>query len=108
MMVFLMHRWSFLVPHFAKKIRAWQRNKDLAESPVQEGVILQDIESNCKAWAEAGECEKNEGFMVGTSGSGIGHCRLSCKACEVCSKGNRACLNRNRVKDGFLPLEVLD
>lgn len=61
----------------------------------------------CKGWAESGECEKNKPYMVG-GGGGVGHCRLSCKSCEVCAPMDRACEGRNREAVGFLSMEEAD
>lgn len=69
---------------------------------------FQDVDPACVSWAQHGECTKNPGYMMGTTGSGIGSCRLSCRACEICSPKDQKCKNRNRVKDGFLPLEDVD
>ncbi|XVF58180.1 hypothetical protein PTKIN_Ptkin07bG0042600 [Pterospermum kingtungense] len=39
-----------------------------------------DENENCRAWAEAGECEKNPDYMKGSEES-FGFCRKSCKVC---------------------------
>jgi len=36
-----------------------------------------DLSKGCRAWALAGECERNAGFMVGQGGQ----CRASCRDC---------------------------
>ncbi|KAK9906519.1 hypothetical protein WJX75_003296 [Coccomyxa subellipsoidea] len=74
-----------------KAIPRWLRLPDGCE----------DFDSNCKGWSESGECEKNHGYMAGDDVS-LGQCRLSCKACENCAPGDRACGNRNRERGGFL------
>lgn len=63
-----------------------------------------DVNENCAMWAARGECESNAKFMTGLPDS-VGACRLSCKACEQCSEGDRACYNRNREAAGYLVLE---
>ncbi|KAK9272241.1 hypothetical protein L1049_002612 [Liquidambar formosana] len=40
-----------------------------------------DEDANCPKWAQAGECEKNPLYMVGTEGAN-GYCRKSCKVCS--------------------------
>ena len=35
----------------------------------------------------------------------VGHCRKSCSACVPCGKGDWDCINANRKKQGYLPME---
>jgi prolyl 4-hydroxylase len=67
--------------------------------------ICADNHSECDGWAAAGECDRNPKFMKGDDSS-LGACRLSCKECEVCGPKDRACMSRNRLQAGFLPLDV--
>lgn len=62
-----------------------------------------DLDEKCAMWAAKGECESNAKYMTGLPDS-VGACRLSCKACEECSEGDRACYNRNREALGYLVL----
>eukprot|EP00242_Pyramimonas_sp_CCMP2087_P015611 CAMPEP_0198201620 /NCGR_PEP_ID=MMETSP1445-20131203/4555_1 /TAXON_ID=36898 /ORGANISM="Pyramimonas sp., Strain CCMP2087" /LENGTH=348 /DNA_ID=CAMNT_0043872109 /DNA_START=203 /DNA_END=1249 /DNA_ORIENTATION=- len=41
----------------------------------------EDKHINCPAWAAAGECQKNLGYMVGDLGASNGQCMWSCKKC---------------------------
>lgn len=63
-----------------------------------------DNNENCAEWAAQGECTTNRVYMVGNVGGMVGACRLSCKACRPCAKGDRACQDENRVLGGYLPL----
>ncbi len=60
-----------------------------------------DLHELCARWAKYGECEKNKGYMLGSS-TGQGMCRKSCQDCEPCEASDRACLKRNREKGGYL------
>ncbi|XP_023530715.1 probable prolyl 4-hydroxylase 7 [Cucurbita pepo subsp. pepo] len=66
----------------------WSATKWIHMLPVDEiwrNPDCVDENEHCSAWAKAGECEKNPGYMVGSSlGSkeDLGYCRLSCKACS--------------------------
>jgi len=66
----------------------WSATKWIHMLPVDEiwrNPDCVDENEHCSAWAKAGECEKNPGYMVGSSlGSKeeLGYCRLSCKACS--------------------------
>jgi hypothetical protein len=51
--------------------------------------------------ADAGECKKNEPYMLGNAG-GEGHCRLSCKNCTSCPVRDKACLAAAREEQGYL------
>ena len=53
--------------------------------------------------AAAGECDRNPGFMRGDHFV-LGACRAACGTCERCAAGDLACKNRNRERDGYLPL----
>lgn len=55
------------------------RSFDKRVRPSEKGECA-DENDNCVMWAEAGECEKNPGYMVG-SDEAHGFCRKSCKAC---------------------------
>lgn len=48
-------------------------------SKKQSGCV--DENESCPKWAEAGECEKNPTYMVGSEAD-HGYCRKSCKACS--------------------------
>lgn len=41
-----------------------------------------DAEFSCIGWADSGECESNEAFMIGSPGR-PGHCLLSCGRCDL-------------------------
>ncbi|OAP02609.1 hypothetical protein AXX17_AT3G31070 [Arabidopsis thaliana] len=43
-------------------------------------LVCVDDHESCQEWADAGECEKNPMYMVGSETS-LGFCRKSCKAC---------------------------
>ncbi|KAG7022241.1 putative prolyl 4-hydroxylase 7 [Cucurbita argyrosperma subsp. argyrosperma] len=66
----------------------WSATKWIHMLPVDEiwrNPDCVDENEHCSVWAKAGECEKNPGYMVGSSlGSKeeLGYCRLSCKACS--------------------------
>ncbi|MEO2193055.1 MAG: hypothetical protein ABGY24_11465 [bacterium] len=34
----------------------------------------------------------------------VGACRLACKVCRPCERGDWACQDENRVRGGYLPL----
>ncbi|KXZ48812.1 hypothetical protein GPECTOR_25g397 [Gonium pectorale] len=69
--------------------------------PLPDPGVCADYHEMCEMWAKAGECEKNEGYMLG-SNSGLGQCRAACKNCEICKEGDEACFTRNRATGGFL------
>ena len=50
-----------------------------AERKKRDASTCADYNANCAAWALAGECEANAGFMIGKDGGG--DCRKACKAC---------------------------
>jgi len=57
-----------------------------------------DEDASCAAWAKAGECRANPGYMVGTP-SKPGACRPSCGLCEPCeSKDDKECVHSNTQK----------
>jgi len=41
-----------------------------------------NFHDSCQQWADAGECTRNAGYMVGSDGSG-GDCRLACRKCTA-------------------------
>ncbi len=57
----------------------------------------EDYHPSCREWAAEGECAANRDYMVGA-------CRLACKVCRPCERGDRACQDENRVRGGYLPL----
>lgn len=63
-----------------------------------------DYHARCAEWAEAGECTRNSGFMMGDANT-EGTCRKSCKNCEACYDGDVDCVNRNRATGGYLKLD---
>ena len=63
----------------------------------------ENYDEQCDEWSDAGECKNNPMFMIGDSFT-LGSCRLACGECEVCRKGDDACMSRNREKAGFLPM----
>ncbi|PNH11495.1 Prolyl 4-hydroxylase subunit alpha-1 [Tetrabaena socialis] len=63
-----------------------------------------DLHARCGEWAAAGECEKNKGYMVGDGSVQLGTCRKSCKTCEPCRSVDMECINRNRERGGYWPL----
>eukprot|EP00798_Chlamydomonas_sp_ICE-L_P026246 gene26246-17345_t len=66
-----------------------------------------DIHEKCHDWAKAGECEKNPDYMAGGwKSEGLGNCRLSCKACTVCAKGDGECRDQNRKDGGFITYDM--
>lgn len=73
------------------------------EYPQEPGLCV-DRHSQCSMWAEQGECRKNPGFMVGDD-DGSGNCRRACGVCRPCSASDLTCINENRKKAGYLPLE---
>lgn len=64
----------------------------------------EDFETVCKVWAKAGECTKNEAYMVGDA-STFGACRKACGACEPCDPKDSVCRSRNRLRAGFPALK---
>lgn len=47
--------------------------------------VCEDLNENCKTWAENGECERNKLFTIGHEGPGNeGQCCQSCNACGEC------------------------
>jgi len=71
--------------------------------PAEPGMCV-DLHKQCTAWAAAGECQKNKGFMMGDANGG-GNCRKSCNACKECSEGDWRCVNENRKAGGYLPID---
>ena len=71
--------------------------------------LCDDRNKSCEKWAGQGECEKNPDYMKGSPSDNLGTCRKSCKVCQTCAKGNRACYRENRELAGYLDLadEVL-
>ncbi|KAI7843911.1 hypothetical protein COHA_002453 [Chlorella ohadii] len=66
-----------------------------------------DSRPECADWAASGECEKNKAYMRGDMSS-LGACRAACGDCEVCAKGDRDCMSRNRVRAGYLSMDELE
>ncbi len=62
----------------------------------------------CDEWATAGECENNKHFMVGGETHPVGKCRVACKACAPCAKGDWGCINKARAALGYLEIEEPD
>lgn len=52
------------------------------DGPGQDPDKCENNDPSCEAWAAAGECTKNPGFMVGTANS-LGSCRLACGVCKA-------------------------
>ena len=46
-----------------------------------DGDACVDLDAGCRAWAKAGECARNAGFMLGVAGQFVGRCRVACSAC---------------------------
>ncbi|KAF5840968.1 hypothetical protein DUNSADRAFT_14992 [Dunaliella salina] len=65
------------------------------------GICRDKNLKSCKAWAEAGECEKNPNYMKGSGMQG-GMCRKSCGACEECAENDKECFMNNRRRLGYL------
>uniref|UniRef100_A0A7S0YLU1 Fe2OG dioxygenase domain-containing protein n=1 Tax=Polytomella parva TaxID=51329 RepID=A0A7S0YLU1_9CHLO len=55
--------------------------------------------SQCEAWANVDECNKNSQYMAD-------NCALACKLCSPCSDNDKECINSNRAKAGYLILEA--
>lgn len=72
--------------------------------PERDPGSCRDYHTRCAEWAEAGECERNSGFMMGDSNN-EGMCRKACRNCEACYGGDLECINRNRAKGGYLKLD---
>ncbi len=66
--------------------------------PTTDPGVCEDHHPQCSSWVASGECEKNVGFMFDT-------CRKACKACEVCGEADFDCINRNRKRGGYLPID---
>ena len=66
-----------------------------------------DVFENCREWSERGECDRNPAFMVGDA-FGLGSCRRSCGTCDVCREGDTVCMNSNRIRSGYLPLDEIN
>lgn len=80
----------------------WQASLREPFKPLPDPGECANLHDSCQMWADAGECEKNPGYMMGGN-IGQGACRLACKDCEVCAPGDeKACFQRNRSKGGFL------
>lgn len=75
-----------------------QQVKDYETDP----SLCQDSHPRCGEWAAAGECQRNRNYMAGENG-GLGACRKSCRACEMCRTGDMECINRNRARSGYWP-----
>ncbi|GMH44285.1 hypothetical protein BSKO_12219 [Bryopsis sp. KO-2023] len=69
--------------------------------------VCEDLHEKCQIWANTNECESNAEYMVGDGGDNKGHCRKSCKACEVCSPEDRECYKKNRAQAGYLTLDEI-
>jgi prolyl 4-hydroxylase len=57
-----------------------------------------DYSNNCPTWHAAGECANNKGFMGDT-------CRKTCGTCESCGPREWDCINRNRERSHYLPID---
>lgn len=76
------------------------------EAPADPGICM-DYYKECSRWASTGECQKNQAWMEGDGGNTLGNCRKSCKACELCTKGDKECYTNNRRQAGYLTLPEL-
>lgn len=70
-------------------------------TPQPDPGICTDRHEMCQKWAQAGECQKNAGYMLGGN-VGQGMCRLACKDCIPCKPNDRKCIVANREKGGYL------
>ncbi|XP_062188338.1 probable prolyl 4-hydroxylase 6 [Phragmites australis] len=60
----------------------WIHIRSYEHQPILDGTEgCSDKNENCAQWAAAGECAKNQVYMVGGEGS-PGQCRKSCKVCD--------------------------
>ncbi|XP_038905410.1 probable prolyl 4-hydroxylase 7 isoform X2 [Benincasa hispida] len=62
----------------------WSATKWIHMLPIYEiwrNPACVDENVQCRAWANAGECEKNPVYMMGSKNE-LGHCRMSCKVCS--------------------------
>ncbi|CAK9322629.1 unnamed protein product [Citrullus colocynthis] len=62
----------------------WSATKWIHMLPIYElwrNPACVDENEKCSAWANAGECEKNPGYMKGSKNE-LGYCRMSCKVCS--------------------------
>ncbi|KAG2489361.1 hypothetical protein HYH03_012191 [Edaphochlamys debaryana] len=96
-------KWNAVKWIHGKPFREEEYKRYLKEAfnPLPDPGICVDLHEMCNTWAKSGECENNPGYMTG-SNSGMGQCRLACKACEECDEGDTACYDRNREVGGFL------
>ena len=69
----------------------------------QDPEDCEDLHNLCSSWSKSGECNNNAKYMQGDD-SHLGMCRLSCGACQLCSKLDTACRSENRIRAGYLPV----
>lgn len=73
------HVARYAMPHEkAEKVEHVQFRPDRPPAPPG----CKDAEFSCIGWADSGECESNEAFMIGSPGR-PGHCLLSCGRCDL-------------------------
>eukprot|EP00892_Ulva_mutabilis_P006532 jgi/Ulvmu1/4250/UM192_0010.1 len=94
-------KWTATIWSHFDAFRPEGFSEDLPKPDMPDPAVCEDLEPRCKMWAEAGECEKNEPYMVG-AGSAFGHCGVSCGSCSPCPAGDAACLIANRERLGYI------
>eukprot|EP01025_Chloroclados_australasicus_P035645 TRINITY_DN3629_c1_g1_i3.p1 TRINITY_DN3629_c1_g1~~TRINITY_DN3629_c1_g1_i3.p1 ORF type:complete len:365 (-),score=28.26 TRINITY_DN3629_c1_g1_i3:258-1352(-) len=72
-------------------------NEKYLHQRIEDPGYCVDSQQTCPAWAQAGECNKNQQYMAL-------HCRLSCGLCKKCEQGDRECYLENRDRAGYLNL----
>ncbi len=82
----------------------WNRSLATPHTPQPDPGLCTNRHTQCKTWAEAGECQKNPGYMLGGS-SGQGMCRLACGECEPCDESDKECIRKNRERGGYLNID---
>ncbi|EFN58979.1 hypothetical protein CHLNCDRAFT_137600 [Chlorella variabilis] len=72
----------------------WVHVEPFGHTTVQQPSRCEDARVECPQWAAAGECDSNPVYMKGSEVS-VGSCRLSCKVCRPCPKGDVLCEREN-------------
>lgn len=67
-------KWIHGIPFRGEE---YERSLSQPHTPIPDPGLCNDRHEMCNQWAKAGECQKNPGFMLGSS-SGQGQCRLAC------------------------------
>lgn len=98
-------KWIHTKPFNAKWLK--RNGSDKADAPARMPEDCLNYHDGCQGWADAGECDKNPSYMKGDAFT-IGNCRLACKICDACAEVDQGCRQQNRIRAGFLPVDLDD